>query len=158
MKKLLGIVVLGLLLSTTAISEEILIKCFYDDGNINYIVDTKKKTWMTTSQTKPRKAYIDDKIFLRTWAYSSKKKEMHTDCIGGECTIGYEELDRTTGKYSRLIIETTKAKVKEFNDNNSFKNIDELRLAMKEYIRRNAYGKYILTFYTAECEKTKKAF
>ena len=72
--------------------------------------------------------------------------------------IGYEELDRTTGKYSRLIIETTKAKVKEFNDNNSFKNIDELRLAMKEYIRRNAYGKYILTFYTAECEKTKKAF
>ena len=72
MKKLLGIVVLGLFLtSNTAFTKELLLECTgkYDGQNLTdyFSINTSQKTWGNTkaNKSKHRKAYIDDEMFLR---------------------------------------------------------------------------------------------
>ena len=157
MKKILGIMVLGLLWCNSAYAEEILIKCSVEGSELNFIVDTKKKTWGTTSENKPQAAVITDKFFLRTWYYSAKKKKIATTCFSnGMCDLGYREINRLSGEYTEMHLKVPKEKIVEFNNKNSFRSVEKLRIAMKRFMLLNPGT--VELFASGNCKKSEKAF
>ena len=156
MKKLLGIVVM-LLWCNVGFAEKILIKCSVESSELDFIVDTKKKTWGTVYQAKPEDAVITDEFFLRTWYYSSKKKKISTTCYSdGTCDLGYKEINRLSGKYTEMHIKLPKEKIIEFNNKNSFRSVEKLRIGMKKFINSNPGN--IEMFASGNCKKSEKAF
>jgi len=126
LKKLLGIVVLGLLLSGNAYPKEIIIECFgtYSDGakyKNNFIINDKKKTWKTPTQNKPWKVFIiNDKIIGRLDGF----KKVSPVCMSNNrCGIGYHRLNRYTGEYLSLFADIKKPELIKFHkDTGLFEN------------------------------------
>ena len=112
MKKLLGIVVLVLFLtSNTAFTKELLLECTgkYDGQNLTdyFSINTSKKTWGNTkaNKSKHNKVYIDNERFLRLYDMKYDKAWKCDMMASGMCSVGYGEINRSTGE---LIHEVTK--------------------------------------------------
>ena len=133
MKKLLSIIVLGLLLSGNTYAKKIIIECFgtYNDKTDfygekfknNFIIDDKKKTWKMPTQIKPWQVFIiNDKIVGRLDRF---KKDSPLCMSNNRCGIGYHRLNRYTGEYISLFADIKKSELMKFHDDTGMFESDE---------------------------------
>ena len=152
MKKLLGIVVLGFLLSGNAYAEKIHLKCFYPKNGIldslTFNTDTKKVFFKGISI---RNYILEDDVFkfffdIQDYTYRVSLNR-NTGILSAESfKLTKEELARLSKKIAK--------KVK--SDNNS--DIYDLEFQTKLFYEE--LGKYerVFEIASAECEKTDKKF
>ena len=158
MKKLLAIIVLGLLFSGNALAKEILIKCVgkYTD---NFVIDLKSQTWNNAGSKKSlaKKVYIDDQLIVELH-YMEDKMPCYSD---GTCTIGMDTLNRLTGKFIQVFLKVPKKELhKEWFDAKpmfeSEKKFIERARDFKAKKRLNP--EYFSSYYSAQCSLGERKF
>ena len=167
MKKLLGIVVLGLLLSGNAYAEEIVLNCkvkfvSYDgkvldeDFSETIILNIKKKQWKHswTKKGSEKVLLVEDDYFA---SYSVDNYEVYSKSIP-YIGAGYKIINRYDGTYTHVDtlfpVDTGKKfqKLKKKGKHN--KALSEIKkIALNQYTKIN-YG----TFTKYDCAKSKKQF
>ncbi len=167
MKKLLGIVVLGLLLSKSAYAKEIVLNCKVNfvsfDGKVlneNYsetiILNIKKKVWKYswTKKGSEKILLVEDDYFA---SYDVDNYEVNFESspyIGA----GYQIINRYTGSYTKvstLFPVDIGKKLQKLNKKGKHdKTLSEIKkIALNQY-KKIDYG----TFTKHDCSKSKKQF
>ena len=128
MKKLLGILVISLFVSTQVLSKEIIIECSgaYSDGvkyKNSFIIDDRKKTWRMPRQIEPWDVFIiNDKVIGRL-TYFTKGHEV---CFSNNrCSIGHHRLNRYTGEYLSIFADVKKSELLKFHKDTGMFESDE---------------------------------
>ncbi len=167
MKKLLGIVVLGLFLtSNTAFTKELLLECTgkYDGQNLTdyFSINTSKKTWGNTkaNKSKHNKVYIDNERFLRLYDMKYDKAWKCDMMASGMCSVGYGEINRSTGEYTSAIFEMPRSVIfKEWYDKKPLYESDKkFHMRALDYLTSIKRAQYLDQYYKAKCKKTSKKF
>ena len=158
MKKLLTIMVLGLLLSGNAYAEKINIKCVgkYTD---NFVIDLKSKTWNNASSKKSlaKKVYIDDQIIVETH-FMKYKMPCFRD---GTCLIGMEIINRLTGEYNQIFLKIPKKELHKewFEAKPIFESEKKFIERARDFIgQKSLIQKYLKTYYSSQCSLGKRKF
>ena len=167
MKKLLGIVVLGLLLSGNAYSKEIFINCFgiiestKEKFNSNYIIDTTRGTWKMPRQTEPWDIFIINDSIIGRLEYFDKN---YTMCFRDKyCLVGQSRLNRQTGEYVTLTTYVKQSELLKFHkDSKMFEGNDKFFNRAGAFINSqiiaDKVSKAKLTYQKSNCEASKKKF
>ena len=116
--------ILGLFLtSNTAFTKELLLECTgkYDGQNLTdyFSINTSQKTWGNTkaNKSKHNKVYIDNERFLRLYDMKYDKAWKCDMMASGMCSVGYGEINRSTGEYTSAIFEMPRSVIfKEWYD------------------------------------------
>ena len=163
MKKLLGIIVLGLLLSGNGYAEEIVLDCKGisasvdgkvedDDFDRTIIIDLNKKTWRNPG-TKKEKLVIQDSFFGKYWiaGFVVGKTNPSIDVMvhklnryNGELDVISTDLPVSVGKKMQKM-NKSKSNLKTFNK--------LYTVALQEYMKSKDGW-----WSTSKCSKSKKAF
>ena len=164
MKKLLSIIVLGLLLGGNAYAKEILIKCVGKHTE-EFLIDTSKKTWGNTvadRSTDRKDIFISDQIFLRV---SHLKGDEAWVCTSSGCGVSYEEINRLTGDFKSVILKIPRDELNKewFDKKPIYESKKKFYMRAKEYLSKKSFNgatlsPYVTTLYRAKCGKAKKKF
>ena len=163
MKKLLGIIVLGLLLSGNGYAEEIVLDCKGisasvdgkvedDDFDRTIIIDLNKKTWRNPGSQK-KKLVIQDSFFGKYWI-----AEFVVGKTNPSIDVMVHKLNRYNGELDVISTDlpvSVGKKMQKMNKSKSqLKTFDKLySIALAEQIKsKNGW------FGVSKCSKSKKAF
>jgi len=164
MKKLLGILVLGLFWCNTSFAEELLIKCVgkYTD---EFLIDTSKKTWgnaVADRSTDRKDIFISEQIFLRV---TYMKGDEAWVCTSSGCGVGYDEINRLTGDYKSITLKIPRDELNKewFDKKPIYESKQKFYTRARKYLSEKAFGgaslsPYVTTEYRAKCSKADKKF
>ena len=166
MKKLLGIVVLGLLLSGNAYSKEMVLKCevifFFHDGeeitpmanDETIIINPDKKYWKRPNTKKGK----EDFLIIKDNLYGNYYVSNYSIVSGGVpyISIGYETLNRYDGDLISVdaqIPEIEGKKIQKLSKKrNHFKAFEEIKKVGLSYYKKFNEGMFV----KKKCSKSKK--
>ena len=158
MKKLLGIVFIGLLFSSSLSAKDILIKCVGKHTD-NFVINLKSKTWNNAASKKSlaRKVYIDDQVIVETH-YMDDKWPCNTK---GKCTVGISIINRLTGKYSSVFLKVPKNELHKewFEKKPMFESDEKFIERARDFIaQRRLNSAYLSSSYSSQCALDDKKF
>ena len=166
MKKLLGILVLGLLWSSTSFAEDIVLKCDFDrwrdsSGTVNdqtssvYIINLKKKSWGNNRGLKEKLLFNDD--YFANY-YLDDMDLMIRSAGKNWYILDFTEINRYDGaivdRRAYIPVDVFKKFIKSMNKYN-FKNFQKVKDLVIKYSRNPNPGWYV---HSGFCKKSKKAF
>ena len=156
MKKLLAIIVLGLLWSGSAYAEVLVLSCKEVDSTneaAEWIFDLKKKTYTTVYGAEIDIAYTEEGIFFHTYLKDALVTTFHVSRLSGKATIKRfiynDEFKKKAQEKLPVEINKLKSKYPKHTDDDLF------LLAMNNFTRDNISSNSTSTM---DCSKLTKKF